>query len=51
MEIGVMECFKKKLVISRLTWGGHVEIMGDEKVAEGRYLEFRKWRGKGGNKG
>ena len=29
MEVGVMECFKKKLV----TWGGNVEIMGDEKVA------------------
>ena len=28
------ECFNKKLVISRLTWGGHVEIMGDEKVAK-----------------
>ena len=33
------ECFKKKLVISRLTWDGNVEIMGDEKLAESRYLE------------
>ena len=33
-EVRVKECFNKKLVISRLTWGGHVEIMGDEKVAK-----------------
>ena len=29
VEVGVKECVKKKLVRCRLTWGGHVEIMGD----------------------
>ena len=29
------ESFKKNLVTSRLTWVGHVERMGDEKLAKG----------------
>ena len=34
VEVGVKESFKKKLVRSRLTWAGHVERMGDEKLAK-----------------
>ena len=33
VAVGVKESFKKKLVRSRLTWAGHVERMGDEKLA------------------
>ena len=33
MEVGVKESFKKKLVMYRLIWAGHVEIMGGEKLA------------------
>ena len=33
-EVGVKESFKKKLVRSRLKWAGHVERMGDEKLAK-----------------
>ena len=28
------EGFKKKLVMSRLKWAGHIERMGDGKLAE-----------------
>ena len=35
VEVGVKEYFKKKFVMSSLTWGGHVEIMGDKKLAKG----------------
>ena len=28
------ECIKKKLLRSRLTWGGHVEIMVVKKFAQ-----------------
>ena len=38
VEVGMKESSKKKLV--RSTWAGHVEKMGDEKLA--------KWRGNGG---
>ena len=31
VEVGVKESSKKKFV--RSTWGGHVEKMGDEKLA------------------
>ena len=34
VEIGVKEGFQKKLVRSRLIWAGHVERMGDEKLAK-----------------
>ena len=30
LEVGLKECFGKKLVMSWLTWAGHVEILGDE---------------------
>ena len=33
MEAGVKESVKKKLVRRRLKWAGHVEKMGDEKLA------------------
>ena len=35
MEVGVKESFKKNMVTSRLKWVGHVERMGDEKLAKG----------------
>ena len=35
VEVGVKESFKKNLVMSRLKWVGHVERMGDEKLAKG----------------
>ena len=38
-EIGVKESFKRKLVRRRLKWAGHVERIGDEKLAEIRCLE------------
>ena len=31
---GVEESFSKKLVRSRLKWAGHVERIGDEKLAK-----------------
>ena len=34
VEIGVKESFKKKQVRNRLTWAGHVERMGDGKLAK-----------------
>ena len=34
MEIGAKDSFKKKLVISRLTRGGHLERMEDGKLAK-----------------
>ena len=34
VEVGVKEDLKKKLVTSTLTWVGHVERMGDEKLAK-----------------
>ena len=34
VEDGVKESLKKKLVRSRLKWAGHVERMGDEKLAK-----------------
>ena len=34
VEVGVKESFNKKLVRSRLTWAGHVERMGDAKLAK-----------------
>ena len=37
------EKFKKKLARSNLTWTGHAEGMGDEKLAE---QMLRKWREK-----
>ena len=43
VEVGMKENFKKKLARSNLTWTGHAEGMGDEKLAE---LMLRKWRGK-----
>ena len=33
VEVGVRDSFKKKLVRSRLRWAGHVERLGDEKLA------------------
>ncbi len=39
MEVGVKESFRNKLVTNRLTWAGHVESIGDEKLAESRCLE------------
>ena len=41
MKVGVKEIVIKKLVRSRLTWAGHVERMGDGKLAEGRCPESR----------
>ena len=44
MEVGVKESSKKTLVTS--TWAGHVEKMGDEKLAkivDGPEMEG-KWR-------
>ena len=44
LEVGVKESSKKKLV--RSTWAGHVEKMGDEKLAkrvDDQKVE-RKWR-------
>ena len=32
--VGVKDSFKKKLVSNRLTTAGHVERMGDEKLAK-----------------
>ena len=46
LEAGVKERFKKKLVRSRLKRGGHVERMGDEKLAKEQMP--RKQRVKGG---
>ena len=46
MEVGLKESLKKKLVWSRLKWGGHVERMGDEKLAKEQMP--RKQRSKGG---
>ena len=34
VEVGVKDSFKKTLVRSRLKWAGHVERMGDEKLAK-----------------
>ena len=34
MEVGVKESFNKKLASGRLTWAGHVERMGNEKLAK-----------------
>ena len=33
VEVGVKESFKNKLMRNRLKWAGHVERMGDEKLA------------------
>ena len=35
VEVGMKESFMKTLMSSRLTWDGHVERMGDEKLAKG----------------
>ena len=45
VEVGVKEGCKKKLMRSRLKWAGHVERMGDEKLAE---RADAQWREKGG---
>ena len=37
VEVGVKETSKKKLATS--TWAGHIEKMGDEKLAESRCPE------------
>ena len=34
VEVGVEDCFKKKLVMSRLTWSRHVDRMKDENLAK-----------------
>ena len=39
MEAGAKESLKKKLVRSWLNWVGHVERMGEEKLAESRCQE------------
>ena len=44
VEVGLKESFKKKLVMSRLTWAGHVERMGDEKMA--KRADAQKVKGK-----
>ena len=46
VEIGVKESFKTKLVRSRLKWAGHVERMGDGKLA--KESDAKKGEGKGG---
>ena len=33
VEVGVKDSFKKKLVRNGLRWAGHVDRMGDEKLA------------------
>ena len=40
------DSFKKKLLRSRLKWAGHVERMGDDKLA--KRTDFQKVEGKGG---
>ena len=44
LEIGVKESCKKKFV--RSTWAGHLERMGDEKLAKGADAQRMegKWR-------
>ena len=44
MDVGVTESFKKKLSRSRLKWAGHVEGMGDEKLA--KRADAQKVKGK-----
>ena len=34
VEVGVKDNFKKKLARNCLTWAGHAEMMGDEKLAK-----------------
>ena len=43
VEVGVKECFKETLVRRRLKRVGHVETMGNEKLAK-----ERNWKEKGG---
>ena len=38
VEVGAKESVKEKLVRSRMTWAGHVEWMGDEKLSDSRCL-------------
>ena len=45
MEVGVTESARKKLV--RSTRAGHVERMGDEKLAKRKKLMSIKWKGNG----
>ena len=40
------DSFEKKFVRSRLTWPGHVERMGDEKLT--KRADAQKVEGKGG---
>ena len=47
VEIGVKESVKKKLVMSRLKWAGHMERMADEKLAkrsDAQKGEGKRWR-------
>ena len=46
VEVGVKDSFKKKLVSRRLTWAGHVERMGDEKLT--KRTDVQKMDGEGG---
>ena len=41
--------FKKELARSSLTWAGHAETMGDEKLA--KRADAQKVEGKGGERG
>ena len=43
------ETFKKKLVRNSLTWAGHAERMGDEKLA--KRADAQKVEGKRGERG
>ena len=45
-RVGVKECFKKKLTRSKLKLAGHVEGMGNEKLAN--RADVQKVEGKGG---
>ena len=46
LRIGVKESFKRKLLRSRFKYAGHVERMGDEKLA--KRSDAQKVKGKGG---
>ena len=46
---GVKESFNKKLAMNRLTWAGHEERIGDEKLAnraDAQKVEGKRSRGR-----